>query len=251
MPSVDLVVFFVIGLLGGAHCIGMCGPLVTVYAGRLAERSTSPGDRLTLWEVRQHLLFNVGRTLGYAVIGGLVGLLGALVFVTSATLTVYADAIRGVVGIAVGVIVIGIGVGYLVSRRDVLDGHLPIAGMGRLFAFLTSRVDRWIGGAGIVGLGAIHGLLPCPILYPAFLYAFATGSPGRGALSLAALGLGTIPAVLLYGTLIESIDSERRSQLHRVLGVMFVVLGYIPLSHGLMLFGVHLPHPDIPFYQPL
>ena len=28
----DLAVFFLIGLLGGVHCIGMCGPLVTTYA---------------------------------------------------------------------------------------------------------------------------------------------------------------------------------------------------------------------------
>jgi len=44
----DVLLFLVIGLLGGAHCIGMCGPLVTVYAGRMREgRARRPtADRL-------------------------------------------------------------------------------------------------------------------------------------------------------------------------------------------------------------
>ncbi|MUW15947.1 sulfite exporter TauE/SafE family protein, partial [Halorubrum sp. CBA1125] len=33
----DVLLFLAIGLLGGAHCIGMCGPLVTVYAGRMRD----------------------------------------------------------------------------------------------------------------------------------------------------------------------------------------------------------------------
>ncbi|TKX52501.1 sulfite exporter TauE/SafE family protein, partial [Halorubrum sp. SS7] len=38
LPSLlgtDVLLFLAIGLLGGAHCIGMCGPLVTVYASRM------------------------------------------------------------------------------------------------------------------------------------------------------------------------------------------------------------------------
>ncbi len=35
--DIGLVVFALIGLLGGAHCLGMCGPLVTLYADRLGD----------------------------------------------------------------------------------------------------------------------------------------------------------------------------------------------------------------------
>ena len=49
---------------------------------------------------------------------------------------------------------------------------------------------------------------------PPYRYAFALGDPVRGALSLFALG-------------------------------------YIPLQHGLMLYGIRFPYPPIPFYQPL
>ena len=103
----------------------------------------------------------------------------------------------------------------------------------------------------LAGLGTVHGLLPCPIIYPAYRYAFALGDPVRGALSLFVLGVGTIPTLFLYATLLTSIGTRRRIQRHRVLGAAFLVLGYVPLQHGLMLYSIHLPHPPIPFYQPL
>jgi sulfite exporter TauE/SafE len=93
--------------------------------------------------------------------------------------------------------------------------------------------------------------LPCPILYPAYLYALALGDPVRGAVALGLLGLGTVLTLLPYGLAFGSLSVARRQSLHRVMGVFFVALGYLPLAHGLMLFGVDLPYPDVPFYQPL
>ena len=249
----DLLLFFVIGLLGGAHCIGMCGPLVTIYAAKMDDRRPGPPartDTLTTYEVRQHALFNLGRTASYATLGAIFGAIGSLLFVTADSLTATADLLRGSVGSLIGFVVILVGVYYLLGRETV-GGHVPGLGFERLFGLLSSRIDRLAGGPGIVGLGALHGFLPCPILYPAFLYAFAIGSPVVGFVSMAVLGLGTFPAVFLYGTVIDAIDPVRRGQLHRVLGAAFLLLGYILFAHGLMAFGIHLPHPELPHYQPL
>lgn len=248
--SSDLLLFFVIGLLGGAHCIGMCGPLVTIYAGKMRAQQGRHGDRLTLYDVRQHALFNLGRTASYATIGGVCGAVGATLYLTTNELTAAADVLRGSAGTGIGLVVVFVGVYYLLGRTDPgISGAIP--GVGGLFGTLSTKLDGWATGPGIVGLGALHGLLPCPILYPAFLYAFAVGSPLNGFLSLGALGLGTLPAVFLYGTLIESVDPTRRRQLHRVLGVAFVLLGYILFAHGMMAFGIQLPHPRLPHWQPL
>lgn len=247
--SLGLALFFAIGLLGGAHCLGMCGPLVSLYADRLG----TDRDRLRISDVRQHLLFNLGRTLGYAVVGALMGALGALIF-DAAAVTPVADAVRAGAGVVVGVLIVGTGVAY-VATGSTAHGIDRLPGTGRMFGRVSTvlhrRVDRWVRGPRIVGLGVVHAILPCPILYPAFLYALARGSPVEGALSLTALGLGTLPTLLVYGTLFQSLDTGTRVRLHRVLGVLFVVAGYIPLSHGLMLFGITLPGVHIPIYQPL
>lgn len=257
MPTVDLIVFLLIGLLGGAHCIGMCGPLVTVYADRMRPTTPDGGSvtttssqsaHLTVFEVRQHALFNLGRTLSYATIGAVMGALGALVFGSAGQVVATTGTIRGIVGSVIGLVIVIIGFGYL-RLRGGLNWHLP--GTTRVVGTLTARVDRLAGGVGIVGLGGLHGLLPCPMLYPAYLYAFASGSVVTGALALAALGIGTFPAVFAFGTVIGTISSAGRRRLHHLLGLAFIVLGYLLFAHGLMEFGIHLPHPELPFWDPL
>jgi len=262
----DVLLFLAIGLLGGAHCIGMCGPLVTVYAGRMREgdgrtdggggaggatasaASDGRGSHLTTYEVRQHALFNLGRAASYATIGTALGALGGVVLVTTATLTGAAELVRGVVGLGVGAAVILVGVRYALGGAT---GGIHLPGLERVTGWLTGHVDRLANGPGIVGLGAVHGLLPCPILYPAYLYAFASGSAVSGGIALAALGIGTMPAVFLYGTVIESVDAVHRRRIHRLLGVAFVALGYVLFAHGLMSVGIHVPHPRLPFWNPL
>ena len=243
-----LLVFLAIGVLGGAHCLGMCGPLVTLYADRLGAEA----GRVRPIDVRPHLLFNAGRTLGYAAVGALMGALGATLFDVAAVAAVATD-VRAVTGILAGGFIVFTGAGYLL-RGSVGHGvSVPLVGdaFSRVYGAVTAHVDTWVEGPRIVALGTLHAVLPCPLLYPAFLYAFAVGSPIRGALSLAVLGVGTVPTLLAYGTVFQSLDTGTRVGLHRALGVAFVALGYLPLAHGLMLLGVQLPHPPIPVYQPL
>ncbi|MFA9516718.1 sulfite exporter TauE/SafE family protein [Halopenitus sp. H-Gu1] len=256
----DVLLFLAIGVLGGAHCIGMCGPLVTIYASRMtdaqrtdggtisADRHDPRGSHLSVHEVRQHTLFNLGRAASYTLIGVGMGALGSVVFIALGELTATANVIRGVVGIGIGALVIAIGAYYIAGR---ISFGVRLPGTERIVPALTAWVERLASGPGIVGLGAVHGLLPCPILYPAYLYAFATGSPIAGGVALGSLGLGTIPAVFAYGTVIQHVGVRHRRRLHQLLGVVFLLLGYVLLAHGLMSIGIHIPHPMFPFWNPL
>lgn len=248
----DILLFLVIGVLGGSHCIGMCGPLVATYANRMRPdpdgRATAERQRLTPYEVRQHALFNAGRATSYAVLGALFGAIGGAVLLTAEGAFAAVDTVRGVLGVGVGAVVVAVGVRCSVGGA-VADVRLP--GVSRATELLIVHVDRFVNGPGIVALGALHGLLPCPILYPAYLFAFASGSPLAGGLALGALGTGTIPAVFLYGALVGSVGVANRRRVHRLLGVAFVALGYVLLAHGLMALGIHLPHPELPRYQPV
>jgi hypothetical protein len=252
----DLLLFLVVGALAGAHCLGMCGPLVSTYADRVtAGRPGKREDRVTLFDVRQHGLFNLGRTVGYAAVGGLLGLAGSIVVGTAATIEPLSTVVRGGMGILVGLFILAAGAGYLLRGTTPTATLTGLPGLARVFGtvtgLLSSKVDRLAGSSGIVGLGVVHAFLPCPILYPAYLYAFAIGDPLRGALALGLLGVGTIPTLLGYGLALGSLSVSHRTTLHRAMGVAFLALGYLPLAHGLTLFGVSLPSPGVPFYQPL
>ncbi|ELY56238.1 hypothetical protein C491_14862 [Natronococcus amylolyticus DSM 10524] len=211
-------------------------------------------NELTVREVRQHALFNLGRASSYAIIGGVFGLAGTVVFVSPQAVTAVATDVHAVAGIGVGTLIVAMGINYLIGR-GLVGGSIsvPIVGatLGRLHQTLLANVDSWVGNIRIAGLGAVHGLLPCPLLYPAFLYAFIRGSSVEGFLSLAVLGLGTVPSLFVYGTLFQSLSIETRMKLHRVLGGAFVLLGYIPLQHGLATLGIGLPPIPLPHYQPL
>ncbi|MFB6105959.1 MAG: sulfite exporter TauE/SafE family protein [Halobacteriaceae archaeon] len=246
--NAGLAVFVLLGVLGGAHCLGMCGPLVTMYADRMDGGSS---ERLTFFELRQHALFNAGRTAGYATVGAVMGALGALLF-DAASVLALADVVRAVAGVAVGAFVVLTGARYLLTGTTASGHSLPLVGaaFGRVYGAISARVDGWVGGPRIVGLGVVHAVLPCPILYPAYLYALALGSPVQGALALAAVGVGTFPTLFAYGTAFTSLGAGNRVRLHRAMGAVFLVLGYVPLAHGLMLVGVHLPHPTLPVFAP-
>jgi sulfite exporter TauE/SafE len=248
----ELSVFFLVGLLGGAHCLGMCGPLVTMYASLFGGGDAA--TPVTFRELRQHLLFNGGRAVSYAALGGLFGLAGALVYDAASVVVAVSGVVRAVVGILVGVVVLGTGFRYLLGGESA-HGTLPnlpfVDRLARPFGTLQSRFDGWADGPGIVGLGLVHGLLPCPLLYPAYLYAFARGSPLTGVVTLGVLGLGTVPAMFVYGTVVSSVDATSRTRLHRALGVAFLLLGLMPVVHGLALLGAPVPHVEVPIYQPL
>jgi hypothetical protein len=253
LPATDVEagVFLVIGALGGAHCLGMCGPLVSVYSDRIKEQ-TGSSTGLTFREIRQHGLFNLGRAAGYAVVGAILAAVGAVAIGAFDAVVAVGTGVRATTGVVVGAAIMVTGVSYLRGGTGTL--HLPGRlgdAFGGVSRWLTARVDALVGDVRIVGLGVGHAFLPCPITYPAYLYAFATGDPLRAAFLLSLLGLGTIPTLFVYGTLLGSLSVRWRRSLHRVLGVAFLGLGYLPLSHGLMLVGIHLPHPMVPVYQPL
>lgn len=250
--NVDLVLFLVIGALGGAHCLGMCGPLVSTYADRITVHRETSRQRLTLFDVRQHGLFNLGRTAGYALVGAVLGALGGAIGRLGG-LTSVATVVRGGMGVVVGALIVAAGIGYLFGGTT--TATLSIPGFGSLFeratARLTDEIDRVAGSSGIVGLGAIHAVLPCPILYPAYLYAFVTRDPIRAALALGLIGLGTLPTLLVYGLALGSLSVSHRRVLHRAMGVAFLILGLLPLAHGLALLGLDVPVPRVPYFQPL
>ena len=64
MPDSTFLALFLVGLLGGTHCIGMCGGIV----GALSMGA--PGR----WSM--HLAYNVGRILSYGLAGAIAAWLG-------------------------------------------------------------------------------------------------------------------------------------------------------------------------------
>lgn len=202
---------FLIGLLGSTHCLGMCGGIV----GALDAGIGGHGGRF-----RYHLAYNVGRIASYTVAGGMAGILGALVATASfGTALPVGRMIAGLMMIALGLYLAGWWRAIMVLERAGQHVWKRIEPLGRTFFPVRSPLQA-------LGLGLIWGWLPCGLVYSALTLSMATASPARGALIMAAFGLGTLPALLSMGALAGVLGKWVRSPLVRqAAGLVIVAFG--------------------------
>lgn len=172
-----------LGLLGGGHCIGMCGGLMGALNLGLAPRS--PRHRLLLLLASQ-----LGRVLSYALAGLLIGLLGM------AAAHSQAQALSGMRTLA-ALLLIAMGL-YLADWWRGLV-HLERLGQG-LWRRLQPLVRRLLpvrSAWAALALGAVWGWLPCGLVYSSLMWAASQGDALTSAGLMMAFGVGTWPALLM------------------------------------------------------
>jgi len=210
----DLWVVFGIGLLGSAHCLGMCGGFVLAL-GQGEERS----GRLQ----RHFVLYFLGKTVTYAFLGAVVGAGGA---VLSAVLF----GMQNVLSIVLGLFLIGIGLG-LIGVLSRLKGLSSIGG-GKLLSKGLAFFLKKKRPSGSFGLGLVNGLLPCGLVYAILARAAAAGSTLEGVLTMAVFGFATIPALYLLGMTGVLMRPVWRSRLNLASGVLVLLLGVMTVLRG-------------------
>lgn len=213
------------GFLGGfGHCIGMCGPIVASYAltARPEENILQRGRIMT------HIMYNAGRIITYSSLGGLMGLAGSFVNIAGriAGAQNIIAALSGVIMIAMGMSISGIfGSSAWIERHNA-----PVLSAARSILSLPS----WLR---FILLGLVLGLLPCGLSYTIFIAAAGTGSPLQGMTMAALFGLGTLPALVLFGTLVSSLSARLRGRIYRAGGVLVIIMGCYFLIRGIRLYA--------------
>jgi sulfite exporter TauE/SafE len=224
-----LLPVFVVGLLSGVHCAGMCGGIV----GTLAQSRTRAGGAPPL---ALHLAYSAGRIASYALAGALAGGAGGVALSLHAT-TVLQTAFL----LAASMMLILLGL-YLAGWSGAVRG-IEAAG-----ALLWRRVEPWSRGLlpadtvpRALGLGALWGWLPCGLVYSVLVTALATGSAAHGALVMLAFGLGTLPNLLAIGVWFaqfrRAIGSVRMRVAAGLAVAAFGLYGLAALGHALLTGG--------------
>ena len=174
MEASLIVTALLMGLAGGPHCIAMCG-------AACAGIGVTAGDR-PAQQNRAMGLFQVGRVLGYAGLGGL----AAATMQGLGWLTVQSAALRPA-WTMVHVAAVLMGLVLLVQARQ------PVwleTGARRVWAKVRAATQS-MGLAAPLGLGVAWALLPCGLLYSALLVAALAGSAAGGAMVMALFALGS------------------------------------------------------------
>ena len=229
MPAL-LATAFVIGLLGGVHCMAMCGGIVAAFGLR------APGAASTPAALRQ-LGYNLGRMTTYVALGAVAGGLGGLGLRASdarpvqIALLVVANAI---------VILLGLSIAGVPGAARFLERAGAV--VWRSVRKLGGRIAPAPTALGALGAGLVWGFLPCGLVYGVLATAIAAGSAARGALVMAAFGLGTLPNLLAAGLAAETLSRwVRGPRLRLAAGIAVVVLGLIGMAR-IVRVSEHLQH---------
>lgn len=197
-----------LGLLGGGHCLGMCGGLMGALT--LAIPPDQRGRRLRLL-----LAYNFGRILSYACAGLLMGLAGWAVANSPAAMIL--RIVAALLLIAMGLYLAGWWSGL--TRIEALGRHL-----WRHLQPFASRLMPVSSLPRALLLGAIWGWLPCGLVYSTLLWASSQGAPADSALLMLAFGLGTMPVLLATGLAAERLTALLRLRGVRIAGGLLVIL---------------------------
>ncbi|MGH8380863.1 sulfite exporter TauE/SafE family protein [Pseudomonas sp.] len=198
----------ILGLLGGGHCLGMCGGLMGALTLAIPKEQRSRRFRLLL-------AYNLGRIFSYALAGLLLGLAGWAVANSPVALGMRVVA---------ALLLISMGL-YLAGWWS---GLTRIEGLGRgLWRHIQPVANRLLPVSSqprALLLGVLWGWLPCGLVYSTLLWAASQGNAVDSALLMLAFGLGTWPVLLTTGLAAERTSALLRKRSVRIAGGLLVIL---------------------------
>ena len=218
---IDLGIFlslFSLGLVSGAHCIGMCGGIMGALTMAIPAEAKSKR-----WFML--VAYNLGRILSYALMGLLAGLFAEQF-----------SALGGgtILRILAGVLLITMGL-YL---GNWWRGLTKLETLGRYLWVYIQPIGKRLMPINTIPkallLGALWGWLPCGLVYAALAMAMTQPAPLMAASSMLAFGLGTLPAVLAAGAVAQQLAYIlQRRPVRMALALIIIVFGVWTIWGGL------------------
>lgn len=212
---------FVVGLLGGVHCIGMCGGIVGALSINLPQ---SKND--TTFSIWPFLLgYNAGRVLSYIAAGTLMGGISILlvqfmpIYIAQQILLVLAGLFMILLGLYLS------GWWLLLNRVENLGSHVwkRLKPLSEKYLPIQSPRQAFL-------VGIIWGWVPCGLVYSMLINAVATGSPIKGGLLMLFFALGTLPNLLIMGVLAGAAARIGQSiWAKRIAGITVMAFGFYNL----------------------
>ena len=240
MTSISLLPVFLIGLLGGVHCVGMCGGIVSAFAIATPRRSfpvpvvaTGSLPSAVADSGARVLAFNAGRIVSYALAGAFAGLLGSVpALVNLAAVQTAAYWLANLMLVLLGL-----------TLMNAWHGLARIEAVGRIAWRQVQPLMRRLlpvqSPLQALALGGLWGWVPCGMVYSVLMTALLTGSAAQGALVMLAFGLGTLPLLFMMGVAGTSLQAVlQRTAVRFAAGLLVLAFGVL----GLVRAGTGLSH---------
>ena len=205
-----------IGLVGSFHCVGMCGPIALAL----------PLSRGT-WvnRISGGVLYNIGRTITYMILGAIFGLLGKGIHLAGFQL--WSSVIIGAVMITV--VIIPLIFGGKISLERLFGGYSNrlLSGFRKFFHAGSLK--------SLFSIGLLNGILPCGLVYVAIAGAINTGDILNSVFFMAVFGLGTLPMMFAVSMTGNFINIRVRNGIAKATPYLVILLGVLFILRGLSL----------------
>jgi len=212
---------FIIGLIASvSSCLAIVGGLILSLSAKIAKDDDDELKR------KPFILFHLGRLLSFAILGGVLGLIGGAIginFTFSAILGIIASLVMIILGINL--------LGIFKKNTLTLPSHI--------FSFFR-KVEHTTLAPIVVGVGTFF--LPCGFTQSMQVVALSSGSFMSGLLIMFAFALGTLPvlAFLSFGS-VSFAHSTYAPLFFKSTGVVVLGLGVFALLAGLAGLGIINP----------
>lgn len=221
----------IVGLLGGLHCLGMCGPLVLAYSINLQKSQTPSPDLSHGFQWRSnfshHLAFHTGRLITYGTLGALAaGLfhaadLGRIFFNFRNGMTLFGGTLLLLIGLFLLKL---LPLPSFLSTVSICQGSL----CGRIMPPLFS--SRTISSK--IALGLCTGLLPCCLSWAMLVTSAATESAVKGFYTMVLFGIGTVPALFTVGVSASFISLRMRFMGEKMAALSVITMAIVLILRG-------------------
>ncbi len=211
MESVSFFAALIVGLLGGVHCIGMCGGIVSVMSLNVAK----PSQGKIIW---LNLAYNLGRIVSYVIAGAIAGGLGFLLIASTGgkTAQLVLHIFAALFILALGLYLAGFWQGLTYIERAGSVIWKRIAPLAQKFVPFRKFSQGFIAGI-------LWGWLPCGLVYSVLVWSVSAATPLNGALYMLGFGLGTLPNLMLFGLFADRLRPYLQNKMVRVTAGMLLV----------------------------
>jgi sulfite exporter TauE/SafE len=207
---------FIVGLVGSAHCAGMCGPIALALPLRSENWFT---------RVSGGLVYNAGRIFTYMILGAIFGLLGKGLHMAGFQLWA---------SVVVGILMITMVLVPLIFRKMPSLTNIFESYSARLLSGFRNMFRKGHTKS-LLGIGLLNGILPCGLVYVAVAGAINTGDVVSAIMYMALFGAGTIPVMLAVSMAGTMISLKLRVFINKLSPYVIVLLGVLFVLRGLSL----------------
>ncbi len=215
---------FWLGLLGGVHCLGMCGAVVGVLTSNLSTTITKNPAKILIYQ----LTYNMGRIISYVLMGIIFASFASLLIKFNATSMSFFDFIlrifSAIVMIFAGLFIMGKNSFIQVIEKAGQKLWVKIQPISNRFLPIKNLKDALF-------FGILWGGIPCGLVYSALALALSSANVTEGAAIMLAFGIGTLPSLLaMAGFAMSLIRFMRLKIVKTIAGIMIILLGVWSLS---------------------